>query len=433
MDQYGETSNGTTMTARRFSEALKKRGHEVRVLTASELNEDGVYKLPEYRLPIFAPLVSRQGMKIADIDESVIADAVRGSDIVHLLLPFRAAGAAADIAREMGVATTAAFHIQPENITYSIGLGHSKLLSALIYRYFRDTFYDKIEYVHCPSAMIKSILVSRGYKSNICAISNGVSGAFVRKSVVRPDRYEGKFVILSVGRYSKEKRQDLIIKAIGLSKYNEKIQLVLAGKGPTEKKLKKLSDKYLYNPAEFVFLPENKLVELINASDLYVHASDIESEAISCIEAFSCGLVPIISDSRDSATKQFALSEKNLFSKGDARELSERIDFFIEHPEEKETLSKQYSRLASEFSLDASVDKLVGVFESAVESNERRKHNDSLEKDYLSTLGTRDRISYGYRKRKYLRKLKKSGESDFGNSFITTVGRDKGALPEKAN
>ena len=422
MDQYDETSNGTTMTARRFAEALRKRGHEVRVLTASKVREKGVYTLPEYRLPIFAPLVLKQGMKIADIDESVMREAIKGSDVVHLLLPFRAESAAADIAREMGIATTAAFHIQPENITYSIGLGHSKLLSSLIYRYFQHKLYNKIEYIHCPSEMIKSMLISRGYKSNICAISNGVSGAFARKTVVRPSRYEGKFVILSVGRYSSEKRQDLIIKAIGKSKYNKNIQLVLAGKGPTEKKLKKLSDKYLYNPAEFVFLPEDGLVELINSSDLYVHASDIESEAISCIEAFSCGLVPVISDSRDSATKQFAVSELNLFHKGDAEELKNRIEWFIEHPEEKRELSDKYVEFAAEFSLDASVDKLVGVFERASESNERRKHNDALENDYLAAAGTRDRISYGISKRKYLREKRRRGAPDFDNSFITTVG-----------
>ena len=35
MDQFGETSNGTTMTAMRFADILRKKGHELRVLTAS--------------------------------------------------------------------------------------------------------------------------------------------------------------------------------------------------------------------------------------------------------------------------------------------------------------------------------------------------------------------------------------------------------------
>lgn len=44
-----------------------------------------------------------------------------------------------------------------------------------------------------------------------------------------------------IGRLSREKRQDLIIKAIGESKYNDKIQLVLCGKGPWKAHLESLS------------------------------------------------------------------------------------------------------------------------------------------------------------------------------------------------
>lgn len=90
-----------------------------------------------------------------------------------------------------------------------------------------------------------------------------------------------------VGRLSREKRQDLLIKAIGTSKYNKNIQLILCGKGPWKKHLQKLSKKYLANPVKFEFLPQPELLKVINYSDLYVHASDAEIEAISCMEAFT--------------------------------------------------------------------------------------------------------------------------------------------------
>ncbi len=76
-------------------------------------------------------------------------------------------------------------------------------------------------------------------------------------------------------------------------------------------------------------------MKLINECDLYVHASDAEIEGISCMEALACGLVPIISDSRLSATMQFALDERSLFRAGDAADLAAKMDFWIEHPEER--------------------------------------------------------------------------------------------------
>lgn len=62
------------------------------------------------------------------------------------------------------------------------------------------------------------------------------------------------------------------------------------------------------------FYGKQELCDLIACCDLYVHAADAEIEAISCIEAFSTGLVPVISDSPKSATHQFALDERSRFA-----------------------------------------------------------------------------------------------------------------------
>lgn len=372
MDQYGETSNGTTITAQRFAEVLKKKGHEVRVLTASNIEGEGVYVLPEMRIPVFQGIVDKQGMKFASPDEEIIRKAIEGSDVVHMLMPFWVENATVRIAEEMHIATTAAFHVQPENMTYSVHMGKFPGANKLVYTVMRNKFYKKFNHIHVPSEMMKNLLIKNKYKGHIHAISNGVSEDFGRRDVVRPEKYRDKIVILMIGRYSREKRQDLIIKAIGKSKYNDKIQLVLAGKGPIENKLRKMSDKYLKNPAEFVFLEKNELIDLINMCDLYIHASDAESEAISCIEAFTCGLVPIISDNKLCATKQFALSEHNLFKSGNYKSLLEQMEWMIEHPDVKAELSDKYVEYAKEFAIDACVDKLIKVFEEAIAENKAK-------------------------------------------------------------
>ena len=92
-----------------------------------------------------------------------------------------------------------------------------------------------------------------------------------------------------------------------------------------------------------------------------MHASDAEIEAISCMEAFTCGLVPVISDSPLTATKQFALSEHNLFRQGDSDSLREQMEYWIEHPNEKERYSQQYQEYAKQFSADQCVRKLERV------------------------------------------------------------------------
>ncbi len=66
-------------------------------------------------------------------------------------------------------------------------------------------------------------------------------------------------------------------------------------------------------------------------SDLYVHAADVEIEAIACLEAVASGLVPVIADSPLSATSQFALDHRSLFEAGNVAILAERIDWWYEH------------------------------------------------------------------------------------------------------
>ena len=284
MDQYGAVNNGTTVTTMRFAEVLKKHGHTVRVVAAApkdqKIDDPNFYGVESYHIPVFNDFIASQGMVFAKPDDLVLREAIKGADVVHLLLPFPIQRHARLVAKDMGVAVTGAFHMQPENITYSIYLGKSKIVNNALYSFFKNSFYKYINHVHCPSEVVKHDLIKHGYKNQIHAISNGVSPRFVHlDNVEKPAELKDKFVVLMIGRLSREKRQDLIIKAIGESKYNDKIQLVLCGKGPWKAHLESLSKKYLKNPVIFSFLPQDELLKVINYSDLYVHASDAESEA----------------------------------------------------------------------------------------------------------------------------------------------------------
>ncbi|MEN6325644.1 MAG: glycosyltransferase [Syntrophomonas sp.] len=100
-------------------------------------------------------------------------------------------------------------------------------------------------------------------------IFNGVSDSFRPQVIVLPSYLHGKFMILTIGRLSAEKQQDLLIEVVILhSKYSDRIQLSFAGRGPKESKYRRLS-KRLLNMLIFGFYSQEKLLELISASDLY--------------------------------------------------------------------------------------------------------------------------------------------------------------------
>lgn len=364
IDQFDTLNNGTTASARRYAEELRKRGHKVTVLAAGKSGEHKI-GVPVLRIPFFQHLIEQQGFPLAKTVDEAYYEAFRQADIIHFYLPSWFCRRGEDIARQMKIPTVAAFHLQPENITYSIGLGKCKWASDFLYRYFYRTFYNRFHHIHCPSRFIAEQLKKYGYDAQLWVISNGVDEKFRPKTVQRPPIFRDKFVILMIGRLSGEKRQDLLIRAAMYSKYRDKIQLVFAGRGPKEKAYRRLG-RQLPNEPIFHFYAQDELVDLINACDLYVHASDAEIEGISCMEAMACGLVPVISDSELSAARNFALHEYCLFRAGDPRSLAERIDFWIEHPELKAELSVRYAERAEEMRVERFVAETEKLYHQVI-------------------------------------------------------------------
>ena len=369
IDDYISSNNGTTISCRRFAGELRRQGHEVKVLGTSLPDEPNMFRLEEYHLPIVDGLVRANDFHFSKVDLAVIRQAVAWADVVHCMMPFMLTYRTKQVCDELHKPATAAFHIQPENLLSAVRLGKFKPLVDSVYWAWRKGIYRKFQYIHCPSLFMRQEMIDHGYQGDIRPISNGISSAFCqqeRTSACSP--YKGKdrkIVITMVGRLAREKRQDVILRAVKKSKYADSIQVVFAGKGPLERWYKRLG-KRLKNPPMFVYLNQQDLLTLLRQTDLYVHSSDMESEAISCIEAFATGLVPVISDSRKSATRQFALDERSLFKAGSSADLAKKIDYWLDHPEEKRRMEQAYARQGLDYTLEASVRKCVEMFTDAM-------------------------------------------------------------------
>ena len=375
-DQLYHSNNGTTISARRFAVVLRAHGHDVRCVSAGTEKDvpqgETAYLMGKYKVPFFDGLITAQGMVIAKADEDLLREAVLWADVVHFLMPFPLAKCGLKLCMETGTAYTAAFHVQPENISYSINMGRSKPVNAGIYKWMHGYFYKYVKHIHCPSSFIAGELVKNGYDNEIHVVSNGIDPVFVYEKHEKRPELEGKFVILSVGRYSNEKRQDLLLEAVQKSKYSDSIQVVLAGRGPNEKKLARMAKK-LANPPIMHFFTKPELLDIMAESDLYVHCAEAEIEAMACMEAFARGLVPVIANSKKSATPQFALTRKCLFRPGDAKNLAAHIDYFIEHEEERKELEHAYAKSAANYKLDDCVCKVEEMFRLAIKENEEKR------------------------------------------------------------
>ena len=167
IDQFDQGNNGTTISARRFAQALAADGNEVRVAAAGKPAR-GKYPMPEIHfLPVADSIIRSQGMVFAKPNRSVLEQAIAWADVVHFMMPFALSRVGLRIAKEMGKPVTAAFHVQPENITSTIHLGKNKKANELLYEWFRDDFYNEFTHIHCPSPFIAGQLKEHGYQAKL--------------------------------------------------------------------------------------------------------------------------------------------------------------------------------------------------------------------------------------------------------------------------
>ena len=142
------------------------------------------------------------------------------------------------------------------------------------------------------------------------------------------------------------------------------MHVTLAGKGPIEAELRKRATD-LGLDVDFGFFEQDELRDLMCASDVYVHCADVEVEGMSCMEAFACGCVPVISDASLSSTKAYALTGHNVFSHANAVDLAAKLDWLYENRSDLAALSRQYIEYAQGLGVHGCAEKVLAMMEEA--------------------------------------------------------------------
>lgn len=365
MDTIGNKGNGTSNSALQYAHELERQGHHVRLVGIGA---------PEYparvsRVPIVSWVAAKQQMQFAEPSETLFRTAFRGVDVVHVYLPFRFGRHAARAARAMGIPVTAGFHLQPENVTYSAGpLKYVPGISNFLYWLFKTWLYRGIGHIHAPTEMIAGQLRAHGYKAKLHVISNGYTARFTPKT----QRAAGEpvpvpFRIVASGRLTHEKDHITLIKAIARCRHAKDIELTICGTGPLQRYLRLRAKMLLARPASIGFHRNDDMPSLLRSCDLFVHPSIVDIESLSVIEGMASGLVPVIASSELSAAGQFALLAESLFPVRDVAALAQRIDWWIDHPDELAAWGARYAEHTKEhYSVEASVAKFVDMEREAI-------------------------------------------------------------------
>jgi len=168
--------------------------------------------------------------------------------------------------------------------------------TPFIYRNIASFFYIFSSKIVVQSKFIERSISNSMLRKKIVTIFNPVPNNFtVNPYNIKPKKYS----ILSIGRYIRSKRHDILINAFSnvIKDKNKHLTLCIAGKDDGEKRhLDKLIKELKIENNVILLDAVDDVYSLYLNSDIYVHPSEYEGMSNAVLEAMSSGLPSIISN-----------------------------------------------------------------------------------------------------------------------------------------
>ena len=302
-DTYENQINGVSCSVITLRDELRKKGHDVRVLTLSSNRESKMvktdYLIGSFSVPFYPD--ARQTLKFHD---KIIKDIVAWQpDIIHIQTEFSIGKISKKIAKLCNCPYINTSHTLYED--YSGYVIPSKTIGKAVARKFIKRSYRNSDAIIAPTQKIKDLLLKYEIKKPIYIIPTGIDlDRFYKKlSMIEKSKLKSKLnltnkskVLVSIGRVAKEKNLDEIIEFLPeLVEKDNNIVLLIGGDGPYKKNLEqKVKKLKLEDHVRFLgMIPPQNTYKYYQLGDIFVCASTSETQGITYIEALACG-IPLV-------------------------------------------------------------------------------------------------------------------------------------------
>jgi glycosyltransferase involved in cell wall biosynthesis len=233
-----------------------------------------------------------------------------------------------------------------------------KILDKLIFRHLSPVIWRNAFKVIANSEELKNLAHKSSTNQRISIIENGVDFNFWKNDFKRQLPDFERIVLISVGRISKIKGFDLVIRAISELKI-ENIEYWIVGDGPEKNNLQILAQKlHCDNKVKFVGIKnKNELRELLHQSTLFCLPSYNEGMSNALIEAMACGLPVVVTDV--GGTYELVKENGIIVEKGNSNAIAEAINKIISDNHNYKQMSNKAVEISKEMSWEIKTAKLL--------------------------------------------------------------------------
>ncbi|MBC5636752.1 glycosyltransferase family 4 protein [Ornithinibacillus sp. BX22] len=296
---YAPTINGVVTSIVNLEKELNRLGHEVRILTLSDRNRsyrrDHVTYIRSISAGKIYPGVRVTFSKVNRYIEELEA---WKPDVIHSQCEFSTFRIAKHIAKKCRIPIVHTYHTVYEDYThyFSPNQKWGKRMVAL----FSKRVLNQASYVIAPTKKVYSILTGYGVHQPIEVVPTGIdlkrfnlqlSGDEKKRLREKHNIPIENKVLLSVGRLAKEKNLEEILTFVSNMR-NDNLTLLIVGDGPYRSELENIASKLgITDKVIFVgMIPPEKVASYYQLGDVFVSASNSETQGLTYIEALANGL-----------------------------------------------------------------------------------------------------------------------------------------------
>lgn len=379
---YPMVSGVVTSTVTLFKE-LKEMGHDVRILTLSNDNkekfENNIYFLKSIKINVYPD--ARINFLSSSNIISLITD--WSPDIIHTQTEFSVMVVARRIAYRLQIPMVHTYHTMYEDYTNFL-IRSKKINTEFVSKVVRQLL-NKFSGVIAPSNKTTKALLRYRVKTPIYTIPTGIDLKKFSQNVDQSElknlkeKYDldKKRVLVYLGRISKEKNIDELIRFIGNNRayFNDK-RFVIVGGGPFLERLKELSFSLdVSNIIKFTgMVSTGEVYKYYKLGDVFVTASTTETQGLTYIEAMASN-IPVVCR-QDECVDELVQNNKNGFKYTNEEDFMFTIKEIFSNDELYENMCKESGKSANEYSSDTFALKVLKAYEISIDEYNHVKEND---------------------------------------------------------
>jgi 1,2-diacylglycerol 3-alpha-glucosyltransferase len=371
-NNYLPFCGGVTISVETLRRGLEARGHEVWVFAPQfPAVADGGPRVvrfpsipaatyPEFALAVpWAPRITRLVSRL-DLD------------VFHAHHPFLLGPAARRLARRLGRPLVFTYHTRYEKYAHYVPLTRSLVETAALRLSTR--FAARADAVVAPSLLVREQLSARGVTTPIAVVPTGVDLARFRPA----DRATARQalglpaaapLLLYVGRLDREKSVDRLLLAFErLGGTLGRAHLWLVGQGKESASLRRLAgglsagDRVHFAGVR----PHEGLAAWYQAADLFLFASETETQGLVLAEAAACAL-PAVAVAAPGCDEVVRDGETGILTKADPAALAEAAIGLLLDAERRAAMGHRARQVAEEtFDVGLQITRTLDVYAGAL-------------------------------------------------------------------